>query len=407
VIARALALGSWTITLLMGLATLWGLFSTDFLRQVSGGVMDETMIVLTVLAMVGVVGVTMAYETTGLVLVGRPLGRRVAVVLLAGGLCFAAIPTGYIVGGLLVLRDPLDPLANALFLLGPTMIAPGYTLILPALALLFPAGTLPSPRWRLPAAIPLAMLTAATVITLLRPGEIADTVSRNPFGIEGMPAWIASLPDAFAGLGVLLASILGVAAVIARYGRGSTIERHQLRWFVAAVLLAAVPIAISPQPGIGGPQWLLVAEIGLFLVPVAVGIAVLRYRLFEIDRIISRTLGWAIVTGVLVAVFAGLVVALQAILAPVTEGNTLAVAASTLVAFALFQPLRRRVQHGVDRRFDRARYDGERVVDSFAGRLRDQIELGGVERDLGAAVVVALSPASVHLWVRGRAESDG
>ena len=117
-------------------------------------------------------------------------------------------------------------------------------------------------------------------------------------------------------------------------------------------------------------------------VPAAIAVAVLRYRLYEIDRIISRTLSWATVSGVLVVVFAGLVVGLQALLTGVTQGQTLAVAASTLVAFALFQPVRRRVQRAVDRRFDRARYDSERTAAAFAERLRTEVDLDAVARDL-------------------------
>jgi hypothetical protein len=404
-IARSFAVAAWVGTLLMGIATLWGLFATDFLLQVGGGAMDDVMLALTVIAIVGVVGVTMAYATVGLVLVGRPRGSRIAVVLLAGGLCFAAIPMGYIVGGILVMQDPFAPLANAVFLLGPAMIAPGYTLILPALALLFPTGSLPSGRWRAPALVALAMLTAATVITILRPGEIADTASRNPFGIEVMPDWMGALPDALAGLGVILASIMGVAAVIVRYRRGTGVERHQLRWFVAAVLLAAVPIAVSPQPGIGGPQWLLLAEFGLFLVPVSVWIAITRYRLYEIDRLISRGLAWALLTTALVATYGGAVLLLQALLGGVTQGETLAVAASTLLAAALFQPLRVRLQHAMDRRFDRGRYDAERTAAAFADRLRHQIDLAEIEDEVRSTIGDALRPRSADLWVRGSREA--
>jgi hypothetical protein len=141
--------------------------------------------------------------------------------------------------------------------------------------------------------------------------------------------------------------------------------------------------------------------VGLLLVPVSVGIAVTRHRLYEIDRVISRTIGWALVTGLLVAVFGATVVGLQALLSDVTQGQTLAVAASTLIAFALFQPVRRRVQSAVDRRFDRARYDGERTAAAFAERLRNQIDLTSLEADIAETVRAALRPGSTSLWVRG------
>ena len=137
-------------------------------------------------------------------------------------------------------------------------------------------------------------------------------------------------------------------------------------------------------------------------VPAAIAVAVLRYRLYEIDRIISRTLSWATVTGVLLVVFAGLVVGLQALLSGVTQGQTLAVAASTLAAFALFQPVRRRVQRAVDRRFDRARYDSERTAAAFAERLRTEVDLEAVAGDLTGSVERALRPSTLGLWLKAR-----
>ena len=136
----------------------------------------------------------------------------------------------------------------------------------------------------------------------------------------------------------------------------------------------------ASQPDAGLYLMLLVFYTGILAMPITIGIAILRYRLYEIDRLISRTIGWALVTGILVAVFALLVVALQAALTPVTDESTLAVAASTLVAFALFQPLRRRVQRAVDRRFDRARYDGQRTTAVFADRVRNEVDLVTLRR---------------------------
>jgi hypothetical protein len=131
-------------------------------------------------------------------------------------------------------------------------------------------------------------------------------------------------------------------------------------------------------------------------------VAILRYRLYEIDRIISRTLSWALMSAVLVAVFAIVVVSLQNLLQPLTHENTLAVAASTLVAAALFQPLRRRVQRAVDRRFARARYDGQRVVDRFAEGLRYGVDLGTLRASLAATADEAVRPASSAVWLSTR-----
>ena len=143
-----------------------------------------------------------------------------------------------------------------------------------------------------------------------------------------------------------------------------------------------------------------VAIASLALPPIAVGIAVLRYHLYDIDRLIARTVSWALVTGTLVIVFAGVIVALQAILVGYTQGQTLAVAGSTLVAFALFQPLRRRVQAAVDRRFDRARYDAEHTLAAFSDRLRDEIDLASLSHDLDSTIRDAIAPRSIGIWLR-------
>ena len=403
---RAVAVTVWATTAAMDIAMFWTLTAGGFLQAMATdqgptGISVE-MLVLTYAAVGSIVAVTLSYASVGVLLATRPGAGRLSAVLLAGGLVFAAIPFGYVVGGTLVLRDPYDTFANAVFLIGPASIALGYSLILPVLALVFPHGTLPSRRWRVPVGLVAASLLSSTVLTVLRPGEIADTTSRNPFGIGAMPTMLDDVATVLSGLGIVAISLLGAAAVVIRYRRGALIERQQLRWFLGAVMLAVVPLAISPQPSIGGPFWVLAAAVGLLLVPVSVGIAVARYRLYEIDRLISRTIGWALVTGVLLTVFVVVVVGLQAALASLTQGDTLAVAASTLVAFALFQPVRRRVQRAVDRRFDRARYDGERTAAAFAERLRDQVDLLELEGDIAATVAAALRPSSTELWIRGR-----
>lgn len=399
---RTVALAAWATTVLMGVSMFWTLTAGGFLAAMAQGqaAISEGVLLLSYLAIGSIVAVTMSYATVGLLLATRSGGGRVGTLLLAGGISFGAIPFGYVVGGTLVLRDPFDPLANAVFLVGPACIPIGYSLILPVIALVFPDGRLPSTRWRWPVRIITAILGTTTAITILRPGEIAGTASRNPFGIEAIPPAVSDLAALLSGLGIVAISLVGAAAVVVRYRGGSFVERQQLRWFLAAVLLAAIPIAVSPQPGIGGPVWILIAAIGLLLVPVSVWIAVTRYRLYEIDRLISRGLSWAVLSGLLVAVYAGAVLVLQGALGGVTQGETLAVAASTLVAFALFQPLRHRVQSAVDRRFDRARYDDERTAAAFGERLRDEVNLDSIASVLMTSVADALRPRGATIWLR-------
>ncbi len=198
---------------------------------------------------------------------------------------------------------------------------------------------------------------------------------------------------------------MAIAALVVRYRRGDRVERLQIRWFAAAVTLCGVGfvatvIQFALRTSTGPLLGALVAYAGILAMPITIGIAITRYRLYEIDRLISRTIGWALVTGVLVAVFSATVLGLQAILAGFAQGGTFAVAASTLVAYAVFQPLRRRVQRAVDRRFDRARYDGDRTASAFAERLQEEVDLDGVEADIAGTVDMALHPSSFRVWLR-------
>jgi hypothetical protein len=142
------------------------------------------------------------------------------------------------------------------------------------------------------------------------------------------------------------------------------------------------------------------ASLGFLLVPVSIGIAVTRYRLYEIDRLISRGLSWAVLSGLLLGVYAGAILLLQTVLGDVMQGQTVAVAGSTLLAAALFQPLRRRIQVAVDHRFNRARYDAERTATDFAERLRDEVDLPALRGDFTGVVDTALHPTTIIVWIR-------
>lgn len=401
--SRVAAVATWTVVVVMQVTVLLAITVGDFLgRMLEGQAIDRANWYVGIAAVIVISAITVAYATVGALLVARGAGR-VGGVLLGGGLAFGTVAFGYVTGGLLVLIDPGSLVANAIFVLGPATIPAAYALILPALALVFPSGRLPGARWRLPVAVATAALAIAAGIRFLTPGPIAGTPSENPFGVAAMPAGLPAVADALTAVGLALFTLLAVPAVILRYRRGDPLERQQLRWFAAAVLLAAIPVGVAPNVGgIAGPIWILAAAVGLLLVPVSVGIAVTRYRLYEIDRLISRGVSWALLTGALVGIYGLAILVLQGLLAGVTQGSTLAVAASTLAAAALFQPLRRRIQHLVDRRFDRARYDAERTASAFAERLRDQVDLDSVARDLRTTVAEAMTPRAATLWLRTR-----
>jgi len=283
-----------------------------------------------------------------------------------------------------------------------------------AIILTFPEGRLPSGRFRWPARLALVAQTAIGLLIMTGP-TITMTASvpiviPNPIAVlPDSPVWRALPPTDGLYPYMLAPFIVGLGAMLGRWRRATGPVRQQFRWLIAAFVVefaatlvwVVVTFVLGAQPN--GPAWLLTVA-SFVAVPVAVAVSVLRYRLYEIDRIISRSVSWAAVTGILVATFVALVIGLQAALDGVTQGQTLAVAASTLAAFALFQPLRRRVQRAVDRRFDRARYDSHRTAETFAERLRDEVDLGAVQSSLTDLVEGSLRPVTMTLWLRGREE---
>jgi hypothetical protein len=295
--------------------------------------------------------------------------------------------------------------------------ATGWALALFAftgLALVFPAGRLSGGRSGAVARVLLATEAFLALLIAFNPtinvtaaGYGAGLDAPNPLGV--VPAsfpWSAiPSPDALYPLAfvVFLAS---AGLLVGRYRRATGLERLQYRWLVAAVAFAASLLLVwAYATYVLGQEATGAANLGAILgfvgVPIAIAVAVLRYRLYAIDRIISRTLGWALVTVFLLAVFTGAVVGLQTVLHDVTQGGTLAVAASTLVAAALFQPVRSRIQRAVDRRFDRARYDAEQTAQRFGARLRGEVAIEAVTADLCSTAGSSLSPSSLDLWLRG------
>ncbi len=278
--------------------------------------------------------------------------------------------------------------------------------------LLFPNGRLPSPRWR-----PFAWGAAATFVLLgvlfaLKPGRLADVRIPNPIGIE----WAAGIMKvsesilAFVVMGIMLAA---AASVIGRFRRARGAERLQLKWLTYAVGFCV----ISGVVGLFNFQVLHNRDIEFFAstlgivataaIPTAVGVAILRYRLYDIDLLINRTLVYAPLTAMLALVYFGGVVGLQYVLRGFTgQESTLAVVASTLAIAALFGPLRRRVQSFVDRRFYRRKYDAAKTLEAFGSRLREETDLEALSGDLVGVASRTVQPAHVSLWLRPDAEPE-
>jgi hypothetical protein len=277
--------------------------------------------------------------------------------------------------------------------------------------LLFPTGHLPSRRWR-----PVAWAAGAGLAGWAVGASFAPTIftdSPSPPNPVGVPRPAGDLLYAVAAGGGLLIAIAGLAAIASlafRYRHAGTAERAQLKWLVYAGALIVVALVaevlLQKTMGTGTAATNLQNALStgaIALVPLAIGVAVLRYRLYDIDRIISRTLAYAIVTGVLIGIYAGLVLLATEVLG---IHSAVAVAAATLAAAALFNPVRRRVQRRVDRRFNRARYDADRTVAAFAARLKDAVDLDTVRADLATVVQTALEPAHVRVWTRARQPAE-
>ena len=205
------------------------------------------------------------------------------------------------------------------------------------------------------------------------------------------------------GLGTVVLSLVFIARQVLSWRRADGDRRQQLKWLASGAAVTIVSLVLATAFSTPGRATTLLGVIGnlgwfgVAALPVSIGVAILKYRLYEIDRIISRTLAYAIVTGLLVGVYAGLVLLAQQVL---RFSSPVAVAASTLVAAALFNPVRRRVQHTVDRRFNRARYDADRTVTAFAARLQDAVDADAVRADLAGVVHAALEPTHVSVWLR-------
>jgi hypothetical protein len=287
--------------------------------------------------------------------------------------------------------------------------------------LLFPDGRLPSRRWR-----PLAWLSGAVILLLsfgvmLAPGPLDNLGGvRNPFGIEGAD-WLTA--GAYALLPLLpLCMLASALSLVLRYRHSGGEERQQIKWiaFAASVVVVVYAIAmiasfVFPEESwttAGSVWWLNLLTYTVLssftIVPIAVGIAVLKYRLYEIDIIINRALVYGSLTAMLVALYLGGVVLLQRLFVLLTgERSTLAVVASTLLIAALFTPLRRRIQRFIDRSFYRRKYDAAKTLERFSMKLRDETDLEALSDDLVGVVRETMQPAHVSLWLRPETAQKG
>jgi hypothetical protein len=266
--------------------------------------------------------------------------------------------------------------------------------------LLFPTGRLPDTRWRPVAwlAIAASGLTAFTIAFM--PGRFNGYTLTNPLGIPGAAGVLDALQVA-ATIALVAAFLGAVASLAARRRRASAREREQLKWlaYAAALIVVAVPASVAVKQ-LSEPASYVVQYLGLSLYPLALGVAILRQHLWDIDVVVNRTLVYGALTATLAGAYLGSVLLLQLALDPVTSGSSLAVAVSTLAVAALFRPARARIQGIVDKRFYRHRYDARQTLEDFSARLREQVDLDALGGELRAVVADTMQPAHVSLWLR-------
>lgn len=347
------------------------------------------------------------FAVVGLVLAARRPRNTVGWLLLGVALSLSVnvLLARYAVYGLLAHPGSLPGAAVAAALGASTWVILISSLLL--LLLTFPRGRLPSPRWRAAVWILIVVGAATWIGNTLVPGPLTRPLNRydNPLGI----AALRSLSNALSAPGFLLVVLFGAAAVslVQRFRRAQGDERQQFKWFTFAAVLFPVSLvvvqvadAVFGQASAEDTVTSTITGVVATAIPVATAVAVLRYRLYDIDQVISRTLVYGALSALLAGSYAGLVLGLQAAFGSVTQGNELAVACSTLAVAAMFRPLRRRLQTVVDRRFYRSKVNAEETLARFGSRLRHEADLETLLGDLQSVVGQTLAPAHVSLWLR-------
>lgn len=363
----------------------------------------------------------LALSTVGALIAARRPDNRVGWILLTAGVAIAA---GFSTGEYaeFSLAEPPGRLPGTEWIawVAQWILVVGLGQALAFLPLMFPNGRLLSRRWR-----PVGWLAAATLAAIgltlaFAPGRLEEYPEiDNPLGLGVLGGNFWDLLNG-AGWVLLLASgVLSAASVVVRFRRARGVERQQLKWFASAVALVAIGVVavgagytFSGDPSTDAPTFLIVAQLlmlaSLIGLPIAVGVAILRYRLYDLDVIINRTLVYGTLTAMLAVMYFGTVVVLQEVFRALTgQESSLVVVASTLMIAALVVPLRRRLQSFIDRRFYRRKYDAAKTLAAFNARLRDETDLDTLTDDLAGVVRETMQPAHVSLWLRPDLTSEG
>jgi hypothetical protein len=352
----------------------------------------------------------LSLPTVGALVTARRPGNLIGPILLVAGVSlFLWFSSAAYATYALVIRPDVPGGVVAIWIAGWAPFA--YALaLLDFVPLLYPDGRYLSGRWRLIGWIVAAVGIAQFIGVgfgrpILQSGTNVGTSARNPLAVSGLEPLDILVNQTLAIPVAFIFLAISWSAVVIRFRRSHGIERLQLKWFlyaVGVVLLAFVTLFPLSFIGnlISNEVFFFTFTFSFLLIPLSIGVAILRYRLYDIDHLINQTLVYGVTTGAIGLTFIVGVVLFPALLRPLISGSEVAVAVSTLISFALFQPFRRRVQRAVDRRFYRSRYDAARTLDDFSVRLRDQVAIDAVRDDLIDAVRKTVQPTHASVWLR-------
>ena len=386
--AARLAWSTWSLAALLALTTLAFTFARG------GPLLTEAPLGI------GFIGLQLAFSTVGALVASRRPGNAIGWLFCFEGLALSLTGSSSEYAALALTRPGSLPLGDEFAWLAAVT---DTTIIIPLifLFLLFPDGRLSSRRWLPVAWLGVVGLAIALTATAFAPGRLQSSLQvTNPFGIEALRRVLPPLfvPAFFVVLSTLLAS---VASMVLRLRRAHGQERQQLKWVASSAAILGVAFVVGPItwmiPAIPEVLWEAIFLLAVGTLPVSAGIAILRYRLYDIDVIINRTLVYSALT----AILGGAYILIVTVAGTVLKGSALVTAAATLVVAALFRPLRRRIQGFIDRRFYRRKYDAVRTVETFSARLRDEVDLEATRGELLAAVQETVQPRNLWLWMKG------
>jgi hypothetical protein len=348
------------------------------------------------------------YPTLGALIASRHPSNVIGWMFCAAGLAISGAACAQLYADYALYNEPGSLPGGDVAFWVSSWLFPGGLFATPTfLMFLFPTGRPTTRSWTWVVRFAVVVLILGFTSSAIIPGKVEPPSFGvvNPFGVHGPVGEFAAEVNAAGQAALPLIFLLGIVCLVARRRRSHGDERQQIRWFGYAATMMALSFGLSFASVTAGVQALadaffVIGAIFLACIPLASGLAILKYRLYDIDVVINRTLVYALLTAILAAIYVALVFGFQAILAPITAESDLAIASSTLAVAALFRPVRLRVQNFIDHRFYRRKFDAQRTLEDFSEHLRDEVDLGALSSRLTGVVGETMQPAHVSLWLR-------